>query len=344
MKGSPIDQLVYAEAFKHKKSSGDPQDFQTWLQRHLILEVRQEVVSFYGHLDTPEAKYPGLDYCHQTHRIRLSRWPQHRRLFRAFDALRLTPNEIASLTKWEGTKWAKERFEREQGYQIHDTTADVFERREVHGELDEEQQSATDLAPTPRAESVDGGDEDDEELHHTAMDEDMDEDGDEGEDEDQRVEPEFLRRLVELTQLRESGDGPPAALIDEEWEQWFKNVVESGELSSIVVSVLQRPNHDDDDTRHDMPPTRLFPPSMLETARAQRWHEIPDFLHDAIRCALEMEAAGESGAATPSETSTSRATRLPPMPRSGLYAWPSRRSFSDLRLPGSNQRTAPPPA
>lgn len=125
MKGRPIDQLVYEHLFPKPKPT-DPPNFHLLLQRHLILEVRQEVHSFYGHLDTPEAKYPGLDYCHPIHRIRLSRWPWHRRLFRAFDSLRLTPHEIATLTKWEGTKWAKERYEKEQGVVIRDTTADGF--------------------------------------------------------------------------------------------------------------------------------------------------------------------------------------------------------------------------
>jgi len=327
MKGTSIDHLVYAEILKHKKQ-GDPPDFSQFLQRHLILEVRQEVHSFYGHLDTPEAKYPGLDYCHPTHRIRLSRWPQHRRLFRAFDSLRLTPHEIASLTKWEGTKWAKERFEREQGYQIRDTTADAFDQQ--NREVDEH--STTDLAPTPRAESVEG-----DELN-AVMDEDMDEDEDD--EPIHSMAPELFRRIIEQSQLRENGGS--SAIVDEEWDQWFKNVVESGELGSIVFSVLQRPG----DARNNMPPTRLFPRSMLETARAERWNEIPDFLHDVLRCALEMEGAGD-GANISSQENSRLAPPPPPMlpqPRQGIYTWSSRRSFSDLRLPGSSQRTAPPPA
>lgn len=117
------DKLAYAYLFPRPKPT-DPQNFHEFLERNLVLEVRQEVHSFYGHLDTQEAKYPGLDYTHPGHRTRLSRWPWHRRLFRAFDHLGLTPYEIGNLTKWEGTKWAKERYEKEQNITIRDSAAD----------------------------------------------------------------------------------------------------------------------------------------------------------------------------------------------------------------------------
>jgi hypothetical protein len=122
MKAPAIDQLVYECLFPKPKAT-DPQNFQGLLQRNLVPEVRLETQAFYGHLSSQEAKYPGLDYSYQPHRVRLSRYTWHRRLFRAFDNLGLTKSEIASLTKWEGTRWAKERFEREQGIVIRDTTS-----------------------------------------------------------------------------------------------------------------------------------------------------------------------------------------------------------------------------
>jgi hypothetical protein len=125
MKAPAIDQLVYACMFPKPKAT-DPQNFQGLLQRQLVPEVRLETQAFYGHLSSQEAKYPGLDYSYQPHRVRLSRYTWHRRLFRAFDNLGLTKSEIASLTKWEGTRWAKERFEREQGIVIRDTTSVSF--------------------------------------------------------------------------------------------------------------------------------------------------------------------------------------------------------------------------
>jgi hypothetical protein len=125
MKAPAIDQLVYSCMFPKPKAT-DPQNFQGLLQRQLVPEVRLETQAFYGHLSSQEAKYPGLDYSYQPHRVRLSRYTWHRRLFRAFDNLGLTKSEIASLTKWEGTRWAKERFEREQGIVIRDTTSVSF--------------------------------------------------------------------------------------------------------------------------------------------------------------------------------------------------------------------------
>lgn len=122
MKPPAIDQLVYECMFPKPKAT-DPQSFQALLQRQLVPEVRLETQAFYGHLSSQEAKYPGLDYSYRPHRVRLSRYQWHRRLFRAFDNLGLTESEIASLTKWEGTRWAKERFEREQGIVIRDTTS-----------------------------------------------------------------------------------------------------------------------------------------------------------------------------------------------------------------------------
>lgn len=250
MKGRPVDQLVHEQMFP-KPRTQDPSSFHALLQRYLILEVRQEVHSFYGHLETVEAKYPGLDYCHPTHRIRLSRWPWHRRLFRAFDALRLTPNEIAGLTKWEGTKWAKERYERENGVVIHDTTADDFppwiEPR--------------DRVPPPAARSVEQDDED------TAEDEDM-----AGQDSDGELESVGValnNQLLERVAARNAGD--TSTPLDEAWEQWLKQVIESGQIDTME------------------PPEDIFPRDMVEAARAGRWDQVPHVLHGMIRESLESE-------------------------------------------------------
>lgn len=226
MKGRQIDQLVYEHLFP-KPGPQQPQNFQTFLQRHLILEVRQEVHSFYGHLDTSEAKYPGLNYNNRTHRIRLSRWQWHRRLFRTFDALRLTPNEISGLTKWEGTKWAKERYEREQNCVIRDTAMDGL--------------------PVWT-----GG-----QTHHVQVDEDS--------EVEESVGYALNRRLRERSAARNAGD--LSLPLDEAWEQWFKNAVETGEISAVRQN--QR---------------------MLDHGRAGNWREIPDALQNLIRDALWAES------------------------------------------------------
>lgn len=100
----------------------DPPDFATHLAKHLVAEVRIETQRFYGGLETVEARYPGLNYSHSPHRKRLGRFPHHARLFRAFDDLGLTENEIGMLCRWEGTLWARQRYERDEGIKVVDTT------------------------------------------------------------------------------------------------------------------------------------------------------------------------------------------------------------------------------
>jgi hypothetical protein len=87
--------------------------------------VRIETNAFYGPLDCIEAQYPGLDYAYAPHRLRLGRFPWHRRLFRAFDELKLTEEEISEICCWEGTKSARQRYELEEGITVRDTTGDT---------------------------------------------------------------------------------------------------------------------------------------------------------------------------------------------------------------------------
>jgi hypothetical protein len=214
MKGPAIDQLVYDCMFPKPKPS-DPQNFQGLLSRQLVPEVRLETQAFYGHLSNQEAKYPGLDYSYQPHRVRLSRYPWHRRLFRAMDNLGLTNSEIAGLTKWEGTRWAKERYEREQGIVIRDTTADCIADW-VEPELR--------VAGTPQAdpygmeEIQDGGDEEDNDM----------EDMEDSDTEIQSVGVELNERLRAEAAAREAGF--PATVMDPEWEEYLKEAAEAGTL------------------------------------------------------------------------------------------------------------------
>ncbi|KAK4215254.1 hypothetical protein QBC37DRAFT_128975 [Rhypophila decipiens] len=330
MKGRPIDQLVYEVMFPKPRGS-DPQSFHALLQRHLILEVRQEVHSFYGHLDTQEAKYPGLDYTHPIHRIRLSRWPWHRRLFRAFDALRLTNAEIAGLTKWEGTKWAKERFEKEQGIIIRDTTADDV------GEWIEPENR-------PRARSLRDAsletEEPNDDLGETVGDEESDE-------ELESVGVALNERLRERVALRNvSGDF--SMPLDEEWENWLKNAIESGELPHVADQIARFSGPQNSLTADD-----IFPPRMLAAARAGHWNEIPDFLHDMIRQGLEMDPRRRStqqppsaplGASLSSTLDLARSRILLSQEqhrRTFLSEEQHRRTLSDLRLPPTSDN--PPP-
>lgn len=309
MKGRKVEQLVYEQMFP-KPRPQDPHSFDALLQRYIILEVRQEVISFYGHLDTSEAKYPGLNYNNRTHRTRLSRWQWHRRLFRAFDALRLTPNEISAVTHWEGTKWAKERYEREQNCVIRDTAMDgmpVWTGQESTAQRPQ--------YPTHRVSQTAEGEED--------LDAMRDETEEESEDELESVGIALNEQLRERLAARDAGDS--SLPLDEAWEQWFKNAVETGEISA--VRERQR---------------------MLDNARAGNWDAIPGSLQNIIYNALAAEQRG---------TATGRRSHNPgpssvggPLTSSGVgilsapdLAAPSlpmpsqmsRTTWTGLRLPGA---------
>ncbi|KAI1844574.1 hypothetical protein JX266_009247 [Neoarthrinium moseri] len=308
MKGTPVDQLVYEYMFPKPRST-DPQNFHSLLHRHLILEVRQEVHAFYGHLDTQEAKYPGLDYCHHIHRIRLSRWAWHRRLFRAFDGLRLTRSEISNLTKWEGTKWAKERFERDSGIFIRDTAPEEV------GQWIEPEDRPQALRATLRAQMLD--DQEDDQEEQDAADDDMD-----GEEEsDGELNSIGIALNQRLLARREAGD--ISEPLDEEWEQWLKNAIDSGALPFLTENL----RHSTDPAAAALVPQALFPPRMLSAARAGQWDEVPEFLHDMLRRTLQTEAATAATPSMPEMQGSARSAR----DILNIASW--RRSYSDLRLP-----------
>ncbi|KAI7085278.1 hypothetical protein KC356_g6040 [Hortaea werneckii] len=120
---TPIAHLLYNHLFP-RPTPTDPPSFAAHLARNLVPEVRIEVSTFYGDLNSVEARYPGLNYCYPPHRMRLGRFKHHRRLFDAFDSLGLTYNEIQDFCCWEGTKWARERYEKDEGISVLDTTGD----------------------------------------------------------------------------------------------------------------------------------------------------------------------------------------------------------------------------
>ncbi|KAH8194672.1 hypothetical protein TruAng_011168 [Truncatella angustata] len=314
MKGTPVDQLVY-ECMFPKPRSTDPQNFHSLLHRHLILEVRQEVHSFYGHLNTQEAKYPGLDYCHRIHRIRLSRWPWHRRLFRALDTLRLTHSEISNLTKWEGTRWAKERFERDAGVVIRDTATEEV------GQWIEPEDRPQALRAMLREEGLV-----DEEAEEEEEEEEGDEEVDPGFDEDmegEESEGELQSIGVPLNQQllarREAGEN--AVSLDDEWEQWLKTVIDSGALPFLTAS---------DPATATLIPQALLPPRVLMAARAGQWDQVPAFLHDMLRRTLCIEA--EATAET-TERSQPRIEGSSRSARNILSSSSWRRTYSGLSLP-----------
>ncbi|KAG9240719.1 hypothetical protein BJ878DRAFT_536952 [Calycina marina] len=283
MKGRSIDHVVYECMFPKPKPT-DPQNFQGLLQRQLVPEVRLETQAFYGHLQTQEAKYPGLDYSYQPHRNRLSRFPWHRRLFRAFENLKLTQHEIAGLTKWEGTRWAKERFEREQGVVIRDTTSDGIEEW-VEPAL---------RRPNTQAHRADVEEiEDIQDGQDGEMEEDDDEESAEGEDEgnpademDEASDMDVLQsvgnnlneRLIAVAAARNAGDTNQP--MDEEWEQWLKDAVEAGGIPFLSSELSPDANIPGTRPATDAP---AIHPRILNAARLGQWQQIPEFLHNIVR-------------------------------------------------------------
>ncbi|KAF2100573.1 hypothetical protein NA57DRAFT_54652 [Rhizodiscina lignyota] len=112
---------LYTHLFPRPGPS-DPPNFNAHLNMNLVAEVRIETQRFYGGLETVEARYPGLNYTHPPHIKRLSYFPHHARLFQTFKELGLTHNEILTLCRWEGTLWARQRYEKDEGVKVEDTT------------------------------------------------------------------------------------------------------------------------------------------------------------------------------------------------------------------------------
>lgn len=225
MKRRAIEEIVYEHMFPHPKPT-DPQNWSSFLQRNLITEVRQETQRFYGGLDTREAQYPGLDYSHPPHRKRLGRYTWHRRLFRAFDYLGLTKPEIAALTHWEGTLWAKERFEKEQGIRIRDTTSDGI-KPWVPREFRVSTMPALEFVAVTLEHACE-----DSEMAETYDDDDDDDDEDEAEeygDGQMDVEDSDAEMGSVGTALNERLH---AGYTDEEYEEWLKAHTE-GEMERI---------------------------------------------------------------------------------------------------------------
>lgn len=241
----PISVLVYNALFP-TPSPNDPPSFSAHLSKNLVGEVRIETATFYGSLDTIEARYPGLNYAHAPHRKRLGRFPHHRKLFDAFDRLGLTDSEIQGFCRWEGTLWARERYERDEGVKVRDTTGmeigEWVDRRrtvsssrgknginvktDIEVEI-EEVPSSTEITDPVRP--VD-----------TEMQDSSEEEDEEEEEEqvlDESVGFALNQRLMQAAALREQGQDAP---MDPEWEQYLKDAQERGEhLGEATREVLR---------------------------------------------------------------------------------------------------------
>lgn len=243
-----LQPLVYAQLFPYP-GPGDPQSFAGLISRHLIPEVRAETMRFYGGINCIEAQYPGLDYTSPGHRLRLSYYTWHRRLFRVFDAMELTDHEIYTFCRWEGTKYARARYERDTGTVIRETTWDGIEvyesnprptstpyahspKTKLRGGKRSPSISvaASDtLSPTYSASTDETG-----ELHdHEEEVGDDDNEDLESEDDDllaHSVGTALNQRLLAATAARARGED---VVLDPDWEQWMKEAAERGGIPVI---------------------------------------------------------------------------------------------------------------
>jgi hypothetical protein len=243
-----VASLLYAHLFANPGPT-DPPNFQTHLARDLIPEIRIETATFYGSLDSIEARYPGLNYCHAPHRMRLGRFPHHARLFAAIDNLAITDQEVMDLVRWEGTLWARQRFERDENIKVRDTTGDGISDW-IDPRIRSKQKPLirvhTEVAITEGCHPVDmlpddRGHQDilDQDHDHVEQQEEDDDDDDDDQDQDdndddddvgnniQSIGHELNRRLLAAIAARQQGLNVE---MDPEFEAYLKELVESGHL------------------------------------------------------------------------------------------------------------------
>lgn len=237
-----------------------------------------EVQTFYGALDSIEAQYPGLDYTFSPHRRRLSRFSAHRRLFKVFDELGITDSEILSICIWEGTRCAKEKYEKDNQRVIRDTTADGVEEVKRRGgpvaEVPQRSRSRRSGALARRVENV---------LLAQSMQpvgpyHQLDDD--EGSDAEQTDEDEFDYSVgVQLNQqLREAADararGEPA-VFDQQWEQWMREAMERDNQGLDMMLEALRSGRPFPTTANHLPAPSAPSPTSLQPSSSRPATAIP---------------------------------------------------------------------
>lgn len=217
--------------------------------------------------------------------MRLGRYTWHRKLFRVFDELRLSNHEIQTLCNWEGTRSAREKYEKDEGQTIRDTTWDDIELA-VHTEPTAtrtvllEGQEVDEEAAQMSQDEVDLDDEsEDEEMGVSDIDP-ADAAEEESEDElQQSIGVELNHRLILATEARARGED---AVLDPDWEQWLKEAAERGVVSGILgfsgAPTSQDPEHSGSSNSEDAhsQPEHGSPPS-ASTLRA-RLSTTPNYL------------------------------------------------------------------
>ena len=236
MRKPRIEELVMSRLFPQKKDI-DSSDWPNYIRRSLVQEVRKENVCFYGVSNCLESRYPGLDYADPAHRLRLNRFPCHRKIFRVFDELRLTDYEIQRLCKWEGTRSAREMYEANKRVKIKDTTWNgVHDFRDRTATITMASACTEETMETETGEILDNdveSEDGNEEIRDCGEGEEPPEE--ETEDELQRsVGSDLNQRLLAATEARARGE---EATIDADWEQWLKEAAERSNLPDIARNI-----------------------------------------------------------------------------------------------------------
>lgn len=262
MRKPKIEELVMSRLFPQRKDV-DPTDWQNHIRRSLVQEVRKENVCFYGTFNCLEAQYPGLDYAHPAHRLRLNRFPCHRKLFKVFDELRLTDYEIQRLCKWEGTRWARETYEANNRVKIKDTTWNgVDDLRNRRASVTVASAWTGDAIET-ESEEISDNDVDSEDENDQMGDSDEGDEFSEAESEDElqrSVGVALNQRLLAAIEARARGE---QATIDADWEQWLKEAAERGDLPEFPRNVNAPLN-----------------PAALSQSSSSWGREIPEYLSE----------------------------------------------------------------
>lgn len=186
--------------------------------------------------------------------MRLSRFPHHARLFKAIDDLGLTEHEVLDLVRWEGTLWARARFERDENITVRDTTGDGIGPWVDRRAKDKTPVVAVVEVPVSRAgenavaqrdvverileQEVDEDEDmsDEEQEREDAEDDDDEEDEDES-DRIMSIGNDLNRRLMAAVTARDAGQN---AELDPEFEQYLKEQIESGSLRDLILASMQR--------------------------------------------------------------------------------------------------------
>ncbi|RMZ85865.1 hypothetical protein DV737_g339, partial [Chaetothyriales sp. CBS 132003] len=231
MKKPSVSELVLRKVHRPQKPN-DTTTFLQLIQRCLVPEVREEVQRYFGKIDCLEAQYPGLDYTFAPHRRRLAFFPWHRRLFRAFDELGLTSDEILSLCTWEGTRAAKERYERESHRTIEITTlhgvCQSDPGRSPRGVFHHRPAAATTTSSARKSGSIATPGGEVTAKRRVGMEEEKDQDTHDGQvsdddDLEQSIGLYLNQRLMAAADARERGEH---VRFDQQWEQWMKEALE----------------------------------------------------------------------------------------------------------------------